>query len=77
MNRPTNHTRNKGGVFPVSEPRVLTRPPHGWASTRRERTDAYLSSFWPILMMCVISCVLGISVFGATITTLNQLLTFG
>jgi len=54
--------------------RVLTRPKHGWASTRGERVDAYLSGFFPLLMLSVFSCVLGISVFGATITTINQLL---
>ena len=57
--------------------RVLRRPANGWARTRGERVDAYLSGFFPLLMLSVFSCVLGISVFGATITTLNQLLTFG
>ena len=54
--------------------RVLKRPPHGWASTHGERLDATLSGFFPLLMLSVFSCVLGISVFGATIETLNQLL---
>ena len=57
--------------------RVLRRPANGWARTRGERVDAYLSGFFPLLMLSVFSCVLGISVFGATVETLNQLLTFG
>ena len=57
--------------------RVLKRPRHGWAATRGERVDAYLSGFFPLLMLSCFACVIGISVFGATIETLNQLLTFG
>jgi hypothetical protein len=57
--------------------RVLKRPPHGWAATRGERVDAYLSGFFPLLMLSVVACVLGISVFGATVTTINQLLLWG
>ena len=56
---------------------MLRRPANGWARTRGERVDAYLSGFFPLLMLSVFSCVLGISVFGATIETLNHLLTFG
>jgi hypothetical protein len=57
--------------------RVLKRPPHGWAATRGERVDAYLSGFFPLLMFCVVVCIMGISVFGATVTTINQLIQFG
>ena len=57
-----------------SEPRVLRRPKHGWATTRRERVDATLSEFWPLMIFCVITCIMGISVFGATIETINQLM---
>ena len=54
--------------------RVLKRPRHGWARTWRERVDIALSGFWPLLMLCSVSGVVGISVFGATITTINQLI---
>ena len=54
--------------------RVLHRPKHGWAATRRERTDAVLAGFWPLLMFSCVACIMGISVFGATIETINQLL---
>jgi hypothetical protein len=57
--------------------RVLKRPANGWARTRGERVDAYLSGFFPLLMLSVLACVLGISVFGATVETLNQLILWG
>ena len=54
--------------------RVLHRPKHGWATTKGERIDAALAGFWPLLMFSCIVCIMGISVFGATIETINQLI---
>lgn len=52
------------------------RPKHGWAVTRGERADAYAASFWPLLMFFCLAGVIGISVFGATIQTINQLVVY-
>lgn len=57
--------------------RVLHRPKHGWARKRGEVLDSYLAGFWPLLMFSIVVCVMGIGVFGATVTTIQQLIAFG
>lgn len=58
----------------MTKPRVLTRPKHGWASTRAERVGSRLSAGPPLIVLFCFASVLGISVFGSTITLIHQLL---
>lgn len=54
--------------------RVLKRPRHGWARTAAEKADKAATSG---LLTCICICwmaAISISVFGATVTLIEQLL---
>lgn len=54
--------------------RVLKRPRHGWARTPAERLDqAATSGLLAVMCICWLA-VISISVFGATVTLVNQLM---
>jgi hypothetical protein len=57
--------------------RVLKRPPQGWARTREERLDHACASVWPFFVFWCFLCAMAISSFGATVSLINQWLTWG
>lgn len=57
--------------------RVLHRPKGGWASTPWERAGDRLSGWIGCVVIFAVASSLAISVFGATVTALSHLLTFG
>lgn len=54
--------------------RVLKRPKGGWASTRLERAGDRMSAGVPIVFLFCVGSVLGISVFGATVTAIEAVI---
>ena len=54
--------------------RVLKRPKGGWASKWYERAGDRMSAGVPILILFSVGAVLGISVFGATVTAIESML---
>jgi hypothetical protein len=57
--------------------RVLKRPPQGWGRTRQDRLDHAFASVWPYFIAWCFMCALAISSFGATVTLINEMLTWG
>jgi hypothetical protein len=56
--------------------RVLKRPRHGWARSAAERADqAATSGLLTAICICWLAC-LSISVFGATVTLLQELISW-
>jgi hypothetical protein len=55
----------------------LKRPPQGWARTREERLDHACASVWPFFVFWCFLCAMAISSFGASVSLINQWLTWG
>lgn len=56
----------------MTRPRVLHRPPGGWPD--HSRPDP-LAAIVPLVMLCALAAVVGISTFGIVVTGIESALT--